>query len=137
MAIQTQRTANDVASLFVEQALTQTQQYLERMRQAGERHLLSAVYDTCVLGGINTELSFKQARWLLSLMQREENTGTGQVRASNLVVGTWLYYCWVDRGNRTRHRLIYTFDSSFAAARLFIDAATLQRAMVYGQAERA
>lgn len=137
MATQIKRTANEVASLFVEQAVRETKGYLARMQQAGDRPFLGAVYDTCALGGINTELSFRQARWLTSLMQREADTAERQVIASGRVVGTWLYRTWADRRNHTRHRIIYTLDPTFAAAQLEIDAATVQRAIGYRNDERA
>lgn len=137
MAIQTKRTANEVASLFVEQAVRETKAYLARMQQAGDRHFLGAVYDTCALGGINTELSSRQARWLTSLMQREGDTQQHQVIASGRVVGIWLYRTWADRRNHTRYRVIYTLDPDFAALQLEIDAATVQRAAAFGRRERA
>jgi hypothetical protein len=137
MATQTKRTAHEVASLFVEQAVRETKAYLARMQQAGDRHFLGAVYDTCVQGGINTELSPRQARWLASLMQREGDTCERQVNSSGHVVGTWLYHRWVDRRNHTRHRIIYTLNPHFAATSLGIDAATMHQATAYGQAERA
>lgn len=125
-----------MATLFVEQAVRETKAYLARMQQAGDCHFLGAVYDTCVQGGINTELSLRQARWLTSLMQHGSDTGERQVSASGHIVGTWLYHRWVDRRNHTRHRIIYTLNPHFAATSLGIDAATMQRATVYGQAER-
>lgn len=137
MATQVKKTANEVATLFVEQAVRETKGYLARMQQAGDRHFLGAVYDTCARGGINTELSFKQARWLTSLLQREGNTGEHRVLASGRVVGSWLYRTWADRRNHTRYRIIYTLDPAFAAAQLEIDAATVQRAIAYRQNERA
>ena len=137
MTTQTKRTANEVASLFVEQAVRETKVYLARMRQAGDRHFLGAVYDTCIQGGINTELSPRQARWLASLMQHEGDTCECQVNSSGHIVGTWLYHRWVDRRSRTRHRIIYTLNPQFAATSLGIDAATMHRAMAYGQVQRA
>ncbi len=137
MATQTKRTAHEVASLFVEQAVRETKAYLARMQQAGDRHFLGAVYDTCVRGGINTELSPRQARWLTSLMQQEGDTCKHQVNSSGHVVGTWLYHRWVDRRSQTRHRIIYTLNPHFAATSLGIDATTMQRATAYGQAQRA
>jgi hypothetical protein len=125
MATQVKRTANEVATLFVEQAVRETKGYLARMQQAGDRPFLGAVYDTCALGGINTELSSRQARWLTSLMQREGGTGEHQVLAAGCVVGTWLYRTWADRRNHTRYRIIYTLDPDFAATQLGIDAATV------------
>jgi hypothetical protein len=137
MATQIKRTANEVATLFVEQAAREIKAYLGRMQQIGDRHFLGAVYDTCALGGINTELSARQACWLTSLMQREGDTQEHQVIASGRVVGTWLYRTWADKRNHTRYRIIYILDPDFAALQLEIDAATVQRVIAFGRRERA
>lgn len=134
MTIQTKRTANEVATLFVEQAVRQTKEYLERMRQAGEDYFLGAIYDTCVCGGINTELSPRQAKWLVAQIKRErKETQQGDVIVDGQTVGTWLFHTRTDRRNRIRHRMIYTLDSSFAAASFGIDEQAMQSATLRGQ----
>lgn len=136
MATETKkRSADEVATLFVEQAVRVTREYQERMQETGSDHYLTAVYNTVVCGGINTELSPRQARWLTSLLKAERReTPQGSVLADGQPVGTWLYRSWSDRrSNKTRHRIIYTLTADFAAATFGIDHETMQTATKHGQ----
>lgn len=132
------RTANEIASLFLVQALAQEKQRILRRLEllaeadkAGDEELANASLDmigmVCVLGDVRGSISAKQWNWVRNVAIQEHlhsSHGDCMVSYEGREVGFWSY-SWPTEPQTTMH---YTVDTTVVQAYMGIPADVLARA---------
>lgn len=130
--------ADEVASLFLTQKLTEQKERVDRWvkdvlqadQEGKEAYSNLFLHETCNLGTIRVIISTKQGSWLYRVIAKELHTRgkrflshTGQAFSEGQEVGSWSY----GESDDPYERIIFHLDPAFVQAYMQVDTVVLDR----------